>query len=195
MSADQAAYAIYLGLFGVVIAIGYLAANRGRLGQTLQQAAIWGFIFIGVVLVYGIWDDIERTLVPRQSMAVDGESVMIDVPRARNGHYYLTMEVNGAPIRFVIDTGATDLVLTQEDAARAGIDVDSLRYFGRAMTANGPVETAEIRLETVGLGAFVDRDVRAVVNAGEMGQSLLGMSYLGAFGRIEIEDERLRLVR
>ena len=66
----------------------------------------------------------------------------MEVPRSADGHYYLTMEVNGAPIRFVVDTGATELVLSRADAERAGIDTGGLIYSGRAFTANGMVETA-----------------------------------------------------
>lgn len=195
MTGDETARLIYLGLFGVVIAGSYLVANRSRMGQTMQMAAIWGFIFIGVVLVYGIWDDLQRTLIPSQVVAVDGDSVMVDVPRSADGHYHLTLDVNGEAIRFVVDTGASDLVLTRDDAERAGIDVDALRFLGRAFTANGTVETADIRLDAVSLGEIADTDVRAVVNGGEMSQSLLGMSYLQSFGRIEIEGDRLRLIR
>ena len=55
---------------------------------------------------------------------------------AADGHYYLSVDINGAPVNFVVDTGATDLVLTRKDAARVGLDPDSLIYQGRANTAN-----------------------------------------------------------
>jgi aspartyl protease family protein len=127
-------------------------------------------------------------------MLVDGATV-IEVPRERDGHYHMTLGVNGAPIRFIVDTGATDLVLSREDAARAGLDLDELRYFGRAFTANGEVRTAQVRLDEVRVGEIVDTFVPAVVNEGDMRVSLLGMSYLQEFGRIEIADDTLRLVR
>jgi aspartyl protease family protein len=95
----------------------------------------------------------------------------------------------------VVDTGATDIVLTKEDAARAGLDPDSLRYLGRAGTANGEVRTAYVRLNDVRLGDITDRDVAAVVNGGQMDQSLLGMGYLQRWGRIEIAGGELILTR
>jgi aspartyl protease family protein len=112
-----------------------------------------------------------------------------------DGHYYISAEVNGASIRFVVDTGATDLVLSQEDAVRAGLDLDALQYSGRANTANGVVRTAFVELDTVRLGTAQDRNVRAVVNEGEMDGSLLGMGYLQKWGRIEIADGELILTR
>jgi aspartyl protease family protein len=112
-----------------------------------------------------------------------------------DGHFYVTMEVNGAPIRFVIDTGASELVLSRADAARAGIDPDGLIFSGRAFTANGMVETAPVTLASVVLGGVADTGVPAVVNAGEMPESLLGMSYLERFSRMEIANGRMVLER
>lgn len=195
MSDDQTMRLIYLGILGSVIAVSLLISNRHRLGQMAQHAAIWGLIFVGGVVVYGMWDDIRRTALPRQEVIATDAGPAVAVPRSRDGHYHMTLEVNGAPIRFVVDTGASDMVLTRDDARAAGLDPDDLRFLGRAQTANGEVATAQVRLDEVRLGGTVDRDVRAVVNGGEMRQSLLGMSYLGEFGRIEIEGDVLRLIR
>ncbi|MGB3408418.1 MAG: TIGR02281 family clan AA aspartic protease [Jannaschia sp.] len=186
---------LYLVLLGAVIGGSFILANRHRMGQMLQQAALWFFIFVGFVVVYGFWNDIRDIAVPSQSVSVADGGVIVDVPRQRDGHYHLSLEINGVSVPFIVDTGATDLVLTREDAVRIGLDPESLRFFGRAMTANGSVETANVRLDRVVLGEIVDRNVTAVVNGGEMRQSLLGMSYLQTFGRIEIEDNELRLIR
>ena len=195
MTDDQTMRMIYLGILGSVIAVSLLVSNRHRLGQMTQYAAIWGLIFVGGVVAYGMWDDISQTALPRQEVISTAAGTTVEVPRSRDGHYHMTLEVNGAPLRFVVDTGASDLVLTRADAERAGIDVEGLRFLGRAQTANGETRTADVRLDEVRLGETVDRGVRAVVNGGEMRQSLLGMSYLGEFGRIEIEGGVLRLVR
>jgi aspartyl protease family protein len=112
-----------------------------------------------------------------------------------NGHYYLEAQVNGVPVTFTVDTGATDLVLSREDARRAGIDPDDLAYLGAADTANGTVRTARVTLEQVALEGIVDRDVRAVVTDGDLDASLLGLSYLHLFSRIEIADGALVLTR
>lgn len=186
---------VYLALLGAVVGGYFLLSNRNRMGQMLQQAAIWFFIFLGAVLAYGVWDDVSGIATPRQSVIAGDTSVVIEVPRQRDGHYHLNLTINGVDVPFIVDTGATDMVLTQSDAERVGLVMEELRFFGRAMTANGSVETAAVRLSEVALGKIVDRNVPAVVNGGEMRQSLLGMSYLQEFGRIEIEDNRLRLVR
>lgn len=192
MSGDDIGSLAFLGLMGLVIAGSYFMSQRSNLGRTAQQAAIWGLIFVGTIAAIGMWDDIQRNVMPRQSVAESGQII---VPRNFDGHYYLTLKINGQPIDFVVDTGATQVVLTQDDAQRIGLDPDRLRYLGTASTANGIVRTANVRLDEVALGPFVDTGVPAVVNGGAMQGSLLGMTYLGTFDSIEIRADELILTR
>ncbi len=192
MSTDQSAELLYLGLLGTAILGSYLLASRTSIGKTLQQAGIWALIFIGVIAVVGMWSDIERIVTPQQTVMSDQSIVL---PRQSDGHYYLTLEINGVPVDFVVDTGASQVVLTQQDARRVGFDLAELTYLGRANTANGEVRTAPVRLKSVRLGDISDSRVRAVVNGGEMDGSLLGMSYLNRFDSITISNGELILRR
>ena len=192
MTGDEIANLAFLGLMGAAIAGSYFLSQRGNMGKTAQQAAIWGLIFVGVIAAVGMWGDIRQTVTPSQQVISDRQIV---VPRQADGHYYLTLEVNAVPVTFVVDTGATQVVLSQEDARRVGLDPDNLRYLGRAFTANGEVETADVWLDTVTLGPFVDEGLRAVVNKGAMEGSLLGMTYLGGFETIQIRNDELVLIR
>lgn len=193
MSADQTGNLIYLVLLGAVLVFWFLVQNRGSLGKTMQYAAVWVLIFLGGIAVVGLWDDIRHTLVPSQT--VDAESGRIELPLSEDGHYYALLNVNGTPLRFLVDTGATSTVLAKSDAQRVGLDPDNLPYFSTAMTANGPVKTAPVVLDTVSFGPFEDTRVAAYVNDGEMRESLLGMSYLNQFDRIEITRGTLLLER
>lgn len=184
---------VYLGLLAVVLLAYLLVANRQGLGTTLRHAVLWGLIFLGVVAGSMLWLDIRDGLVPGRAVSF-GEGT-IAVPRGPGGHYYATLEVNGVPVRFVVDTGATDVVLAQADARRVGFDPATLNYSGRARTANGVVETARVTLDEIAFGAFADRGVEAWVTGGELDISLLGMSYLGRFERIAIERGELVLTR
>ncbi|EYD73715.1 Transporter [Limimaricola hongkongensis DSM 17492] len=192
MSPDNLASLAYLGLLGAAIAGWFLVQNRDRLGQVAQQAAVWTLIFIGAIAAAGLWSDIRDEAVPRQTM-IGAEG--IEVPQARDGHYYLTLAINGVPVDFVVDTGATDMVLGREDARRAGIDPETLDYFGSATTANGTVRTARVTLDSVALGGIEDENITAVVTDGDLAGSLLGMGYLRLFGRLEIENGTLVLTR
>lgn len=193
MAADQIAQLIYLGLLTAAIGGFFLLQSRERKSKLVQQAAVWAFIFLGVIAAIGLWTDIRQTVAPRQ--AVFAEQGRIELPRAPDGHFYLTAQVNGSPVRFVIDTGATGVVLSQKDARRAGIDPETLAYTGQARTANGTVGTAPVRIDRISFGGMVDRNLRAWVNGGRMDTSLLGMSYLQRFDKVEISGDRMVLSR
>ncbi len=193
MSSDETARLIYLILLGTVIGGYFLVSNRHQLGQTLRGALLWGLIFLGVAVGYGLWNDISRDIIPRQTVSI--EDGRIELPRQVDGHYYLTLHVGDVPIKFVVDTGATNVVLSREDAARAGIPEDEIFYTGRASTANGEVRTARVRLENVRLGGIDEGELRAYVNEGDLNTSLLGMDYLERFERVEISRGTLVLQR
>ena len=193
MSGEQTASLIYLMLLGSVIAGYFFLSHRQSLGQGLRQAGLWALIFIGVIAAYGLWSDIQGSVMPRQ--AVFAEDARVELPRSPDGHYHMVLEVNGTPVRFVVDTGATDIVLSQADAARIGIDTEALAFVGAARTANGTVNTARVWLDEVRLGPIADTGVPAVVNGGEMSGSLLGMAYLDRFAEVRIGDGTLTLMR
>jgi aspartyl protease family protein len=193
LNGDQIANLLFLILLGSVISFWFFIQNRKRLNHTLQQAAIWGLIFLGVVAGYGLWSDIRQDALLTHS--IDAASGEISVPRAPDGHYYLNLSVNGTPIRFVVDTGATDMVLTQDDARRAGVALNERDFYREARTANGVVAVAPVTLNEVALGPLRDTGVPASVNAGEMDTSLLGMRYLERFSRIEIRGNEMVLTR
>ncbi len=184
---------IYLILLGLMVIGWFMTQGKTNWNKTLQQAAAWALIFGGVIAGYGLWSDIQQTVRPQQMVFADENRIV--VPRGPNGHYYIDAAVNGAPTRFVLDTGATSMVLTKADALAAGLDPDDLQYYSRAMTANGAVRTAPVRLDSITLGHITDRDVPAVVNEGEMNNSLMGMTYLERWGKIEIAGDTLTLIR
>ena len=193
MSSDDIGRLIYLVMLGTAVGGYFIVSNRNNLGKRMRELAVWSLIFLGAIAGYGLWEDVRNDVSPRQSIAQD--SGEISVPQSPDGHYYLTLDINGTPTRFVVDTGATEMVLSVEDASRAGINVNGLAYLGRAETANGTVRTAAVRLDTVELGPFTDRNMPAAVNAGDMPGSLLGMRYLNRYDRLEIRDSTLVLER
>ena len=106
-----------------------------------------------------------------------------------------TLRLNGVPIEFVVNTGATEVVLSEADARAVGINMDRLIYTGLAMTANGEVRTAPARVSLTELEGIEDRNLRVWVNEGEMDGSLLGMRYLRLFEKIEMTSDTLTLTR
>jgi|GEM_PF-1875863 len=110
-----------------------------------------------------------------------------------HGQFTVDAEVNGETVRFLVDTGASKVVLTPKDARRVGYASSDLEYTERFQTANGEVTAAPIELRSIRIGALEMRDVEASVNGGPLGISLLGMTFLGRLERYEIEDDRLVL--
>jgi aspartyl protease family protein len=191
MSSETIAQIAYLSLILVALGGWAIVEFRGRMGFALRAALAWGLIFLAVVAGYGIWSDVKSDLTQSAVVRDDGR---IEIPRADDGHFYMTLDINGTPIRFMADTGATSMVLTQADAGRIGIDPSSLDYDGQALTANGTVRTASVRLPQVAFGPHLDEDFPAYVNEGDLDGSLLGMEYLQAF-RIELDGAKMILRR
>jgi aspartyl protease family protein len=117
----------------------------------------------------------------------------IAVTRDALGQYRVQASVNGAPIEFLVDTGASHVVLAPADAARAGLRTGELRFSGRASTANGEVALAPVTLREIRIGQFGRRDVPAMVNQVPMSVSLLGMSFLSSLASWEARGDRLML--
>ncbi len=189
MDGETLARVGYLAIILVALGGWVMVEFRQRMGQALRMALAWGLIFVGVMAGYGLWSDIRRDVMPIQEVGRDGA---VEVPRSADGHYYLTLMINGAGVPFMVDTGASGMVLAAADANRLGIDPESLDYRGEASTANGVVRTARVNLPLVELGPFRNENFGAFVTEGALDQSLLGMDYLGQF-RMEFDGEKLVL--
>lgn len=190
---DSQARLFYLMLLGGAVLVWVLRDYAGRLGQAVQHAMIWGLIFVGVIIAIGFKDVLIAQLFDSEPQMISDDTLVLQ--RDRSGHFVANVEVNGRDIPFLVDTGASDIVLSQADAETAGIDVAGLNYFMIARTANGEVRSAPVRLDTVAMAKFIDTDVPARVNGGELDISLLGMSYLDRFRSLRVEGDSMYLSR
>jgi len=189
MDGETLARVGYLAIILAALGGWVMVEFRQRMGQALRMALAWGLIFVGMMAGYGLWSDIRRDIMPIQEVSADAT---VEVPRAADGHYYLTLLINGTGVPFMVDTGASGMVLSAKDAGRLGIDLAGLNFRGQATTANGVVRTARVSLPLVELGPFRNEDFGAFVTEGELDQSLLGMDYLGQF-RMEFDGRKLIL--
>ena len=190
---DDTARIAYLALLGAAILASVFFRYRNRMGRALRDATIWLLIILGFVTLYGFKDMLSGGLFPNQAISVGADTVTLR--RGRDGHFAALVMVNGVEVDFLVDTGATGIVLTRRDAARVGLDPDRLNYISSAQTANGRVSTAPVVLDEMRLGRFADHDVRATVNGGELFNSLLGMDYLSRYRRYSVEGDTLTLTR
>lgn len=114
------------------------------------------------------------------------------IRRDGNGHFYAFANVNHEPIRFVVDTGATTVALTQEDARRAGVTFDPARFMTVGRGAGGAVAGQAVMIDEIELDGKRVGPLRAVVLAG-LGVSLLGQSYLRQIDSVAISNDEMRL--
>jgi aspartyl protease family protein len=191
MDAETTARLAYLLILLAAVGGWLVVEFRQRFGQMLRTAVAWSLIIVGLMAGYGLWQDIRSDIRPSQAVLQSGE---VRVPRAEDGHYYLTLTINGTPITFMADTGASNVVLSEQDARRLGIDPASLRYIAEARTANGSVRIARVSLPEVSFGKHSDQNVTAWVNEGALDMSLLGMDYLGLY-HIQIGNNEMILQR
>jgi len=112
-----------------------------------------------------------------------------------NGHFSVAVLVNGTHVEMLADTGASKVVLTDEDAQRAGFDRGWLKYDVKVNTANGSTKVARVTLDEVRVGSITLNNVDALVaRPGDLGVSLLGMSFIGGISRFELRGNQLVLV-
>lgn len=112
------------------------------------------------------------------------------------GHFNFPATINGRQVQVVLDTGASMVALPFDEAARLGIRPAAHEFRHPVSTANGTVQTAQVFLAEVRIGPYTVQNVRAaVMPQGVLDKTLLGMTVLSRFGRIEIENGRRLIVR
>ena len=105
--------------------------------------------------------------------------------KAADGHFWADGVVNGASVRFLVDTGASNVSLTPQDAQRLGLDPADLVYDQTVRTAGGDSLAARVRLNSVAVNGVRLSNVDALVIGRGLPSSLLGMSYLGRLSQFE----------
>lgn len=163
-----------LGVMMVAIAAaGWLAAARFPLPEPRTQVAATG-----------------RPGVPA---AAETGWHRVEIAAGPDGHFVLDAAVEGVPVTFLVDSGATTVVLSSDAARRLGLGAGRLRYTHKVTTANGVVRAAPVRLRELRIGQLALRDVEAAVLETPLQTSLLGMSFLRRLERWEVRDGRLAL--
>jgi len=180
--------------------------GTGLLGQTARNM---GILLVGCLLIAGVLGHFGRTgdagpepaaqarQAPEppvsqaaQSGATGDELIVQAGP---NGHFMVDAVVDGVEIRFLVDTGASRVVLTAEDAERLGYRLDGLDYSERYQTANGEILGAPVVLPELRIGDLAIEDVHSSVIRAPLSTSLLGMTFLSRLESFEVRDEALIL--
>ena len=173
--------------------------RRGGLLRAFGSAAIWAVLILALSEFYAYRDQFAELaghmlddLTGSEPTIGQGGEVVIR--KGFGDEFQVPAKVDDQPVRFVLDTGATSVVLTAEDARRVGLDLRQLDFSAPVATANGAALAAPVRLDRVAVGPIVLRNVRAlVVRSGSMRESLLGMTFLERLDSFTVERGRLIL--
>lgn len=160
---------------------------------------LWLLVFIVLIVIYAfrfelesLKDRILAVLIPSYSWTNDEGQLVI--ARHKNGHFYLSgYGKQNQKIHFLVDTGASDIALTQNDARKLGFDPAKLKYTRQYSTANGISMAAPVRIPLLTIGKKTFYNVEGHVTSGELDISLLGMSLIEDFKGFKITQDLLIL--
>jgi aspartyl protease family protein len=176
----------------VLIPLIFGISNRNiTISQALKSISIWVILFLLLVSIYSYQYEIKNVgkkivgnIFPTDIQENQDDSITFY--KNSSGHFNVDAVVGGQLIHFLLDTGATNVVLTREDATRIGVDVDNLNYNIPSSTANGMTWSASIEIEEIRIGSITIENVKAAVSKGGLDTSLLGMSFLSKLKKFEV---------
>lgn len=181
----------------------WLIASQKNLPTALRNLMIWILIGLGLMGVWLIGQDpgnwagrMVAALKPGTAATTtnaEGNSVVL-LYKSADGHYHADVTVNGVVIPMLVDTGATGIALTWEDARAAGFNPATLNFDKTVMTANGQAKSASVKLSSVSVGKITRSNIDAgVAEQGRLGRSLLGMNFLETLSAVTMSGQELRL--
>jgi len=181
---------IILGIFGGAAAFW----SRASIAKIAKVTGLWIVIIIGISFFYLYRSDLgERFMSSVDPSGVISTNEGLIVHRAKDGHFWVRARINGSLLRLMVDTGASSIVLSPDDAEKAGFASNTLKFSQLAETANGKVPFARATATTMSLGDTTFYDVPITVNGVHMEGSLMGMSALKNFSSVEFRGNKLIL--
>lgn len=169
-----------------------------KLLQVVNAVLIWGALGLLLILGYSYRDDLTRQwnritgeLSPGTAVT-EGRSLRIS--SARDGHFYADVSIDGHALRLLVDTGATNTVLSQRQAQAIGIDTAKLDYRIRLRTANGTIRAAPVTIKALRIGQATLRNLGILVSGASASDvSVLGVGTLNRFRGYQVRDGVLTL--
>ncbi len=183
----------------LTVLMGSLFSRRDLPFKTVfKYLGIWSALGLVIIILYSYrfeFSDFQARILGEinPSWAKTTKDGKIEVKLAQDGHFYIDVKINNIPVRFMVDTGASDIVISVKDSKRIGINPEKLSFNKPYQTANGTSWGASISFEKLEVGSAVFSNVNASVNNADMGTSLLGMSFLRRFKKYEFYQDRLIL--
>lgn len=203
MANDDFGNFIYLLPIAIMIGAGAVA-TRGHFRRNLTYLAIWSGVALLFVGIYVYQDEARHIgnrvlaeLMPGRSVVLtglNGESEVV-IRRTQAGHFAVNAEIGGRQVDMLIDTGASQVTLTFDDARRIGLKPETLQFSMPVTTANGMARAAPVTLPELSIGPIVRKNVSATVaQEGRLDTSLLGMNFLSSLTAVRFQPNEMRLI-
>ena len=189
----------------VLIFVGSALLGRGAgVAEVVQAAVGWLAIFLVVVCAYAYRSELTAVGarlygvlapgVPISGQLAGEENNTVVIVRSIDGHFAVRAHLDAVSATLLLDTGASFVTLTPEDAKKIGVDTGSLHFATPIRTANGLIQAAPIVIDTLSIGSIARHRVAALVAPpGSLEESLLGMSFLNTLNGFAISGDRLVL--
>lgn len=188
---------LILGFVGSSLVLHKQFNTNNAVRYGLLWLAVGGIVFIGVSFRHDaarVGNRLLGELIPSAGQQ-HGEAMRFRA--STDGHFVIEAAIetdaSEAQVRMLVDTGATDVVLSPGDAQRLGFDLGALSFTKIYQTANGQIRGAPVTLREIRIGSIRIENVRASVNGADIGRSLLGMSFLNRLSGYEVTDGSLIL--
>lgn len=198
LSPSELPQALYLVLLLITLVSSVVFRSHLKASQLIKQAVAWVVIALVAIIIYSYRYDfydlenrITTEIFPSKATKISDNQIAINI--ANDGHFYIDVLVNQTPIRFMIDTGASDIVLSVRDTRKSGVNLNNLSMVRQYQTANGMISGAITTVDKMEVSGLVLSDVTVSINDSNMGTSLLGMSFLNRFKKYEFYQDRLVL--
>lgn len=195
MTGDDAAQ-LAGGVAALTLVASSLLARRLPIGQTVRMALLWAAIFAGVFVLF-LFRDEAGVVWERATSELSGERAIVSngtyrIPKSNDGHFWVRARVNGKPVRFMVDTGAS--VTAMSSGAARSADVTPSGGFGVLVeTANGTVVNQRARIARLEVGPIVRENAPALIGETLGETNLLGMSFLSTLRAWRVEGNNLVL--
>lgn len=191
---------VYLIALLTFLVISIFSNPQNNIYKILKYLAIWAVVGLVIIILYSYryeFSDFKTRILGE----IDPSKVQVSkngnliISAAQDGHFYIDVTINNEELLFMIDTGASEIVIGRNHAGKLKIDLEKLLFNKIYLTANGNGLGASVTLNKMKVGDVEFHDVRASINNADMDVSLLGMSFLRRFSKYEFYRDRLILTR
>ncbi len=194
MTNDVMLGGVYI-LMAMMLVLGALMTRREPAARLLTMGLAWVGIFAAGFVLFTFRDDLSWVMQRLRAEATGApveQGAEIRVPMAIDGHFWVDAQLNGEPVKFLVDSGATMTTIGRQTAQRAGVEINPAQD-QTVRTGNGVIKVSRGRAESLAIGEIERRDVRLHV-ADTEDLNVLGMNYLSSLDRWGVEGRWLVLV-